>query len=122
MSNINSFEEIHAWQMARKLNEEIYLISSRGAFQKDAGLRDQIRRASVSISSNIAEGFERNGRREFIQFLSIAKASAGEVRSQLFLAMDLGYISDSEFGNLKLLTIQTSKLIARFMHYLQSTD
>lgn len=97
MAKINSFEEIHAWQKARELTREIYKISNDGSFGKDYGLRDQIRRASVSIVSNIAEGFERNGSKEFKQFLSISKGSAGEVRAQLYIALDLEYITKEEF-------------------------
>ena len=92
MAKFNSFEEIVSWQKARELNVEIYKITnSSDLFHKDFGLRDQIRRASISISSNVAEGFERQTTKEFIRFLYIAKASAGEVRSQLYLAFDLKY-------------------------------
>lgn len=89
MATFKSFEEIKAWQKARKLNVDIYQQTSSGNFSKDYGLRDQIRRASISISSNIAEGFERDTLKDFIRFLYMAKASAAEVRSQLYLAYDL---------------------------------
>ncbi len=87
MAKFNSFEEIIAWQKARALNSELYLITDQGDFSKDYGLRDQIRRASISITSNIAEGFERETTKEFIRFLYIAKASSGEFRSQLYLLL-----------------------------------
>ncbi len=85
MATIERFEDIKAWQAARDLVSAVYRVSGRGKFEKDFGLRDQIRRASVSAMSNIAEGFERCSDREFHRFLYIAKGSAGEVRSQLFV-------------------------------------
>ena len=122
MSTIRTFEDLHAWQHARALNKEIYEITARGAFAKDFALRDQIRRASISISSNIAEGFERNGTKEFLNFLSIAKASAGEVRSQMHLALDLGYVDGPAFKDLAGHIEQTSKLIWGLMEYLRRSD
>jgi four helix bundle protein len=98
MSKVEKFEDLKVWQKSREINLKIYQLSNKGVFAKDFGLRDQIRRASISILSNIAEGFERNGNKEFNQFLSVAKASAGEVRSQLYIAKDLEYISDVEFA------------------------
>ena len=96
MASFRTFEEIEAWKKSRELVRAIYQATSLGAFSTDYGLRDQIRRASVSIMSNIAEGFEREGTKEFVQFLSIAKASAGEVRSQLYVALDQGYIGQMQ--------------------------
>jgi len=96
MASFRTFEEIEAWKKSRELVRAIYQATSLGAFSTDYGLRDQIRRASVSIMSNIAEGFEREGTREFVQFLSMAKASAGEVRSQLYVALDQGYIGQMQ--------------------------
>jgi four helix bundle protein len=93
MASIEKFEDIEAWQKARELTREIYRVTNQGAFAKDFGLRDQIRRASVSIMSNIAEGFGRGGNREFIQFLSMAKGSVSEVQAQLYVAVDVGYIT-----------------------------
>jgi four helix bundle protein len=122
MAKINSFEEIQAWQKARELNKEIYKISNKGSFNKDFGLRDQIRRASISILSNIAEGFERNGSKEFKQFLSIAKGSAGEVRAQLYVALDLEHITKEEFEKLNRLVLDTSKMTSGFINYLRDSE
>ena len=122
MSTIKTFEDIQAWQKARELNRTIYKVSSANIFSKDFGLRDQIRRASISILSNIAEGFERNGTKEFIYFLSIAKGSAGEVRAQLYVAFDLEYISKKEFEELNQLVIDTSKMISGLIKYLKQSE
>ena len=89
MGKFSSFEEINSWQKSRIFNKKIYQITENPQFKKDFDLVRQIRRASISISSNIAEGFERNTDKEFIYFLYVAKASAGEVRSQIYLAFDL---------------------------------
>ncbi|RYJ43974.1 four helix bundle protein [Flavobacterium beibuense] len=122
MAKLNSFEEIIAWQKSRELNAEIYrIINENELFTKDYGLRDQMRRASISISSNIAEGFERETTKGFIRFLYIAKASAGEFRSQLYLASDLGYISNDDFQTLNLKVNDISKLLSGFIKYLAGT-
>lgn len=97
---IEEFEDLIAWQKARELNREIYAAAKRDDFSKDFALRDQICRASISIMSNIAEGFERGNPREFHQFLSIAKASCAGVRSQLYVALDAGYLTETQFHNL----------------------
>ena len=97
MSRVERFEDLIAWQKARNLTREIYGITRQGAFSKDFGLAGQMQRAVVSIMSNIAEGFERGGRGEFQQFLSIAKASCAEVRSQLYVAFDIGYLDQTKF-------------------------
>ena len=97
---VERFEDLVAWQKARALTKEIYSITNERAFGKDFGLRDQIRRASVSIMSNLAEGFDRGGRAEFHQFIVVAKASCAEVRSQLYVAQDTGYLSDEVFQRL----------------------
>lgn len=94
---IEKFEDLIAWQKARELTREVYQISRQGAFAKDFGLSGQIQRASVSIMSNIAEGFERGGRSEFHQFLSVAKASCAEVRSLLYVSLDIKYIAKTKF-------------------------
>ena len=97
MSVFKTFEEINAWQNARVLVKDVYTLTNCGDFCKDYGLKDQIQRAAVSICSNIAEGFERRGNKELINFLWIAKGSAAEVCSQLYNARDLGYITDEQF-------------------------
>ncbi len=100
MGKVERFEDLIAWQKARVLATDIYQVTRQGDFAKDFGLRDQIQRAAVSTMSNIAEGFERGGRGEFHQFLKIAKASCAEVRSQLYIALDIGYLSEAEFETL----------------------
>ena len=115
------FSEIEAWQKARELTRDIYAVSNNGAFAKDFGLRDQIRRASVSIMSNIAEGFERSGTGEFVQFLSMAKGSAGEVESHLCVAIDLDYLDKAAFDRLSSATTETARLIGALMHYLRKS-
>jgi four helix bundle protein len=100
MSKIKKFEDLIAWQKARELTREIYTITRQGDFAKDYGLAGQMQRAAVSIMSNIAEGFERGGRGEFQQFLSIAKASCAELRSQLYVALDIGYVDQNRFSKL----------------------
>lgn len=106
------FEGLIAWQKARELTKYIYHVTSAGAFAKDYGLKDQIRRAAVSVMSNIAEGHERGGRAEFHQFLVIAKGSCAEVRSQLYVAFDVGYINQTQFENMKSMTEETSKILS----------
>ena len=118
MGKFNSFEEINSWQKARIFNKRIYLITENTSFEKDFDFTRQIRRASISITSNIAEGFERNTDKEFIYFLYVAKASAGEVRSQLYLAFDLGYITKEEFETLLESITEISKLLSGFIKYL----
>ena len=97
---IRRFEDLIAWQKARILTGSIYGASKRGDFERDFGLARQIQRAAVSVMSNVAEGFERGGRGEFHQFLSTAKASCAEVRSQLYVAFDVGYLSQADFDRL----------------------
>ncbi|MFV8268832.1 four helix bundle protein [Flavobacterium sp. GT2N3] len=118
MGKFKSFEEINSWQKARLFNKRIYEITENIIFKKDFDLVRQIRRASISISSNIAEGFERNTDKEFIYFLFVSKASAAEVRSQLYLALDLNYISKIEFDELYLNVSDISKLLSGFIKYL----
>ena len=121
MAKVKKFEEIQSWQKARTLTKEIYGITLTGPFAKDFGLKDQIRRAAVSILSNIAEGFERGGDKEFLQYLSIAKGSAGELRAQLYVAFDQGYITNSTFVALTHEATETSQLIAGFVKYLKQS-
>ena len=122
MTTLHRFEDIEAWQKARSLTKEIYACSGNGNFAKDFGLCDQIRRASVSIMANIAEGFDRGGTKELSNFLSIAKGSVGEVEAQLYVALDQEYISHDQFKNLFAMTSSTKKLIAGFMIYLNRTS
>ena len=119
MTTFRSFEDIGDWQKGRELVNRIYQITAAGKFAKDFGLKDQIRRASVSIISNIAEGFERGGDKEFGQFLSVAKGSVVEVKSQLYLASDQGYLSNTEFEELRTFVDNTSRLIGGLMSYLK---
>jgi len=121
MSKFKSFEEINSWQKSRIFNKKIYLVTENSNFKKDFDFVRQIRRASLSISSNIAEGFERNTDKEFVYFLYVAKASAGEVRSQLYLAFDLEYIIKEEFEMLLNSVTEISKLLSGFIKYLESS-
>ena len=118
MSRIEKFEDIEAWKLMRKLTKEIYSITQSGDFARDFGLRDQIRRAAVSVMSNIAEGYERNGNREFLQFLSQAKGSIGEIKAQLYVAMDVGLISNIDFERLFNDATKVGQLIGGLMKYL----
>jgi four helix bundle protein len=122
MAKIERFEDLASWQKARELNRLIYQLSRSGAMAKDFGLRDQIRRASVSVMSNIAEGFERGGDREFAQFLSNAKGSCGEVRCQLYVALDEEYLTETEFEDLYQRSLEVSRLISGFMAYLRRSE
>jgi four helix bundle protein len=122
MSKINRFEDIESWKMARVLVKEIYIATNKGLFVKDYGLSKQIQRAAVSTMLNIAEGFERHTNKEFVQFLYISKGSAGEVRSQLYTALDLEYIIEEEFNNLYALLFSISQKISAFIKYLDSQE
>lgn len=119
MATLRRFEDIKAWQEARELTRAVYSCSKPGAFARDFGLRDQIRRASVSVMSNIAEGFERGGTAEFVQFLAIAKGSTGEVESQLYVALDQEYITEDQFRSLKETAASAKRMIAGLMAYLR---
>ena len=109
--SVRRFEDLVVWQKARVLTNEIYKITKKPEFSKDLGLKDQIQRASVSIMSNIAEGFERGSKEEFIQFLYISRGSCGEVRTQLYVAKDQNYITEEEFQKLQNLAVEVSRLI-----------
>jgi four helix bundle protein len=122
MAKIDRFEEIEAWKKARELTKSIYGITSQGNLSRDFPLRDQLRRAAISIMANIAEGFERGGNKELRQFLSFAKGSVGEVKAQLYVALDAGLIPLEQFQNLMALADDTSRLIAGFIRYLQTSD
>ena len=119
MATINRFEEIEAFQTARILTGLIYNLSNSGGFSKDFGLRDQMRRAAVSIMSNIAEGSESRTTALFIEFLGRAKASAGEFRAQCYVALDVGYLDQRQFDDLMDLADKNSRQICNFMSYLK---
>lgn len=116
---ITKFEDIEAWKLGRELIRAIYHVSKIGEFARDFAFRDQIRRAAVSVTSNIAEGIERGGNREFLPALAVAKGSAGEVRSQLYVASDEGYIGEPEFVALREECLRLSRVIAGFIQFLQ---
>lgn len=122
MSTIQKFEDIDAWKLARPLVNRIYDVTFKSAFSHDYALRDQIRRASISIVSNIAEGFERDGDKEFVQFLFVAKGSCGVVRAQLYLAYDRQYLSEEEFAELTQKALQLSRVIAGLIKYLRQSQ
>jgi four helix bundle protein len=122
MPKIERFEDIQVWQEAREFIKEVYTITRADPLMRDFGLSQQLQRASVSIMSNIAEGFERGGNKEFLQFLSVAKASAGESRSLLYTVYDLGYINTDRFELLKNKLLGVSAKISRFMEYLKSSN
>ena len=119
MATVKNFEDLHVWQDARQMVSAVYEVSKTRAFNQDFGLRDQIRRAAVSTISNIAEGFERGTRKEFVQFLNIAKGSNGEVRSQLCVALDQKYLSEVEFDSLRESSVALSKKLSAFICYLE---
>jgi four helix bundle protein len=121
MATINTFKELEAWKKAVELTKVIYLLSSQGSFNRDFPLRDQIRRAAISVPSNIAEGFGREGNKELIQYLSIAKGSAAEVQTQLHIALEVGYISKDEFDEADNLCTDVLQLISGFTRYLNTT-
>ncbi len=121
MASIKHFEDINAWQNGRLLSRQIYNLTQQKAFYKDYAIRDQIRRAAISVTSNIAEGFERSSNKEFIYFLSIAKGSAGEVRSLLYLALDYGYIDDPTFNRVQATARKTNHLLAGLIRYLSQS-
>ena len=115
------FEKLEVWIDARCLSREVYKLSSAGLLKKDFSLREQVRRSCVSIISNIAEGYERGGDREFYQFLSHAKASAGELRAQLFMCFDLGYITEEEFSSLRHQALSVSRQLSGLMKYINKS-
>ena len=117
MTDIKTIEDLRVWQQARVINKEIYKFTRRPDFEKDYRFVQQIRAAAGSIMDNIAEGFERDGNKEFLQFLSIAKGSCGEVRSQLYRAYDIGYIEQETFDSL---IKQTKKLSSSIYFFMQS--
>lgn len=122
MARIERFESIEAWKMARGLTRQVYEITSTGRFARDFGLKDLVRRAAVSIMSNIAEGFERGGDKEFIHFLAMAKGSCGEVRAQLYVALDQNYITHEQWESAYNKAVEVSRLISGFIKYLRQSE
>ena len=119
---IKKFEDLESWKKARKLTNAVYDATAAGRFTRDFGLKDQIRRASISILSNIAEGFERGGDKEFLQLLAVAKGSCGEVRSQLYIAIDQGYLHQDLFDELSERAAEIGRLISGMMKYLSKSE
>ena len=116
---IERFEEILSWKKGKELSLQVYEVFR---FSKDYSFRDQIQRASISICNNIAEGFERGGKQEFIQFLYVARGSCGELRSQLGICKDVNYLSESEYNQINALAIEVSKQLNGFIQYLKGSN
>ena len=120
MATAKRFEELEVWQRARNLTGLVYKVSNQGEFARDFGLRDQMRRAAVSILSNIAEGFESRTQTMFIEYLGRAKGSAGELRAQFYVALDCGYLNQDDFASLVSEAEICSKQLSAFIHYLNA--
>jgi len=119
LSTFKTYQDIETWQKARELTNQIYLLTSRGEFHKDYALIDQLRRACISVMSNIAEGFERSRPKEFVQFLLYAKGSTGEISTQLIIAADQQYVNSAEYEQLSALTDEIGKMIGGLIAYLR---
>jgi four helix bundle protein len=117
---VTRFEELEVWQKARELAQVVYQLTADNHFSRDYGLRDQMRRAGVSIMANIAEGFSRKSTKEFSQFLFIAKSSAAELQSHAYVALDQAYIERSDFGKLYDNLDHTSRMISNLIKYLRA--
>jgi four helix bundle protein len=122
MATVKQFEDLEIWKLSRILCNDINNVANNTELRKDYKLYSQIDGSSASVMDNIAEGFERNGNKEFIQFLSISKASCGETRSQLYRVLDRNYINDDDFNKLKEQTMVLSRMIGGFMNYLKKSD
>lgn len=120
MARIERFEDLRIWKLAREVANRLYALSANAAFSRDFVLRDQIRRAAVSMPSNIAEGFSRRSNKEFVQFLFVAKGSAAEAQNQLYLARDQGYVSVEEFDTVYREIDLLSRQVSRFITYLRT--
>jgi four helix bundle protein len=122
MASVKRFEDLDIWIRGREIVERIYRITKRPAFSKDFELSGHIRKTAISIPSNIAEGFERNGNKEFINFLSVAKGSCGELRSRLHIALDQDYIDQQHFHDLNESIIALTNSIGTLMNYLKKSE
>ncbi|MCO6498111.1 MAG: four helix bundle protein [Chitinophagaceae bacterium] len=121
MAKVTQFEDLEIWKLARIQSNEIWKICSKGKFAHDYELRNQINRSTGSVMDNIAEGFERTGNKEFINFLIIAKGSNGEVQSQLHRALDRRYLTEDEFNNMMEKSLVLSKKITALIIYLRNS-
>ena len=122
MATFTQFEDIEGWKKARELARQVYRATAIGPMARDFGLRDQIRRAAVSVMANIAEGFGRGGNREFVSFLSIARGSCAEVKSHAYVAFDAGLLAEQEVKAIQKLAAETEALISGLMKYLAASD
>ncbi len=122
MATITTFEELGIWQKARELCKDVWALTQKGSFSRDFGLKDQINRSSGSCMDNIAEGFESGSDPEFVRFLKMARRSAGEVQSQLYLALDVSYIIEDERLKAHVLATEVKRLINGMMTYLRKSD
>jgi four helix bundle protein len=121
MPTVEHFEDLKVWQLARQLTSKIYSLARQGTFSKDYGFRDQICRAAVSIVSNIAEGFERRSNNQFQHFLDIASGSTGELRAQLYIALDLAYITPGQFSDAHADAVAIGKMLTSLTRHLRSS-
>lgn len=122
MAEVEKFEDLIVWKKARSIAKSIYSISTECRAARDFSLQDQMKRSAISIMANISEGFERGSNKEFIQYLFIAKGSAGETRSHLYMALDLGYIENKAFDKLNSELILISKQLSSLIQYLKSSQ
>ncbi|REJ79185.1 MAG: four helix bundle protein [Acidobacteria bacterium] len=120
MPTVKKFEDLLAWKKARRITNRVYDLTNEGDFAKDFGLRDQIRRSSVSVMANLAEGFVRRSDKDFLYFLNISRSSAAEVRSHLYVALDQGYVSRSSFDGLSADLEEVSKMIFGLIRHLKN--
>ena len=122
MNKTVSFEEFDVWKLGRVVVKEIYIETNKPAWAKDYAFKDQIRRAAISIISNIAEGSQRGSNKDFIRFLAFAKGSTAELRAQLYIALDIGYIEGEVFEQIVAKVAEIEKMLGGFQKYLASHD